>query len=116
MILHKIIHFLIQLIRRCIQGAVVLGLLGLIYISLYSHYRAARALEDVEGYNAGIFSKIDEYVNETKDPQDFLDSYKGTIWSMRIAGVDITDPLAAAETIAASRSIYRCYFPFYFPS
>jgi len=82
---------------------------GMVYLSLYAHYRAAHVLDDdteMVGYRGQILSKIDEHVGGMEDPQKFLDDNKGTVWSMRIGGWDLTDPLAAAEAIAASRSVH----------
>ncbi len=104
--LHQILYLSIQAIRRAVQLSVVLGLLALIFINLYAHYRAARALEDVEGYKVHVFDRIDKHLENQEDPQEFLDDYSGTIWSMKISGIDFTDPLAAVESIAASKQIF----------
>jgi len=81
----------------------------MVYLSLYAHYRAAHVLDndtEMVGYRGQILSKIDEHVGGMDNPQKFLDDNKGTVWSMRVGGWDLTDPLAAAEAIVASRSIY----------
>jgi ferredoxin-type protein NapH len=113
-------------------------MLGMIYLSLYAHYRAAHALEDetqTPGARATILNKIDARVSAMDDPQKFLDDNKGTIWSMRLrlfdpepdgllgrlctsiasltggldlSRPDLTDPLAAAEALAAGK---RWYWP-----
>jgi ferredoxin-type protein NapH len=82
---------------------------GLAFLSLYAHYHAAKALEDEQfmtGLTGTVLGRIDTQVSKLANPQNFLDANKGNLWSMRLAGVDITDPLAAAEATAASRTIY----------
>jgi ferredoxin-type protein NapH len=102
----KLKHILIQILRRCVQLWIVLFLLGLIGLNLYAHYRAARALEDLDGFKGQALNKIGSFVEESEDPQKLLDSFSGTLWSMKLAGVDISDPLAGAEMLAASKRIY----------
>ncbi len=106
MIRYEIRHVIIQLLRRSVQLSVVLLLFALVFLSLYSHYRAARAVDDVEGLRGGIISRIHKHVDEFDAAEAFLDDNKGTIWSMRLAGVELTDPLAAVETVAASQTVY----------
>ena len=110
---HRIRHWGLQLLRRCVQLAVVALLVGLAYLSVYAHCRATRAIEDEEtlaGTRGKVLAAIHQRVDAMEDPQQFLDDNKGTVWSMRIAGVDLADPLAAAEPTAASRSIHRPLF------
>jgi ferredoxin-type protein NapH len=79
------------------------------FLSLYAHYRAARATEDLDnvaGERAGALAWIDQQVSTLDDPQALLDGVKGTVWSMRLGGLDLSDPLAAAETVAASKQLY----------
>jgi ferredoxin-type protein NapH len=102
---HKFKHLIIQFVRRCVQIAVIALVLGLAVVSLYAHYRAARALEDnpdLTGWKAVAFARVDEQVSARDDPQEFLDGFKGTLWSMQVGGLDLSDPLAAVEMIAAS--------------
>ncbi|NOX58333.1 MAG: 4Fe-4S binding protein [Planctomycetes bacterium] len=53
-----------------------------------------------------ISRAIHPFVDSLDDPQTFLDGTKGTLWSMRLFGVSISDPLAAAEMLAASKTIH----------
>ncbi len=102
-------HFLIQVTRRVCQVVVLLVMMFTIYLSLYAHYRSARALEEVTAsttINGRVLNEIDQVVSKMDNPQPFLDSFKGTIWSMRFAGVDLTDPLAALETVVASHAVF----------
>ncbi|MFQ5490955.1 MAG: 4Fe-4S binding protein [Phycisphaerae bacterium] len=77
---------------------------------MYAHYRAAWVIED-EQLMAGLRGEvvtqvIHPYVERLSKPQTFLDANKGTIWSMRLGGVDLTDPLAAAEALAATKHVH----------
>ncbi len=103
---HSIRHLIIQFLRRVVQLSVILGLIGLIFLNLYAHYRAARALEDLSGYQGKILHALDQYVQQRDDAELWLDGFTGTLWSMQVAAVDFTDPLAAAEAMAASRAWY----------
>lgn len=99
-------YYVLQGIRRLVQLAVLAGLVAVIYTNLYAHYRAARALEDLTGFQGQVLMAIDRTCERLDDPQLWLDSTTGTLWSMKIRGVEFTDPLAAAEAMAASRSLY----------
>jgi ferredoxin-type protein NapH len=109
MTLYQCKHFLIQVARYGSRLAVMLLVVGLVYLSLYAHYRAARALEDeqyLQGVRGAVLVAIDQRVKTLQDPQSFLDGYKGTLWSMLVGGVNLTDPLAAVEMTATSKTFY----------
>lgn len=99
-------YYYLQGFRRLVQIGVIVGLIAAIYTNLYAHYRAARALEDLKGFQGRVLMAIDRYCESLDDPQRWLDGTTGTLWSMKIHGVEFTDPLAAAEATAASRSLY----------
>jgi len=110
---HALRHLALQVARRTVQVAVCALIVGLAVLSLYAHYRAARALDDAQltaGWKGTAFRHIDDRVAEMDDPEAFLDGYKGTLWSMRVAGVDLTDPLAVAEMAAAAKTIHVAFF------
>ncbi len=103
-------HTALQIVRRCVQGSVILLVAGLALLSLYAHYRAAHVIED-EQLMAGLRGEtaaklVHPLVDRLEDPQAFLDANKGTVWSMRLLGVSITDPLAAAEAVATTKRIH----------
>jgi ferredoxin-type protein NapH len=109
MTLYQLKHLLIQTARHGSRFAVMLLVIGLVFLSLYAHYRAARATEDeqyLQGYRGAVLVEIDKRVKVMQDPQAFLDGYKGTLWSMLVGGINLTDPLAAAEMTATSKTIY----------
>ncbi len=102
-------HVLIQVLRHCCQLLVLAVMVGTVYLSLYAHYHAARALEDEQftrGFQGKVLLAIDDVIAPMDNPQPLLDSFKGTLWSLRFAGFDLTDPLAAAEVIAGSKTFY----------
>lgn len=100
----------LQILRRLVQGCVLLLIAALPLLSLYAHYRAARSIDDevlMTGLRgATVAQVIHPYVSRLDDPQKFLDKNKGTLWSMRVGGVEWTDPLAAVEMIAASKHVH----------
>ena len=101
---------ILQFARRIVQVGVIFVLCGVALLSLYAHYRAARAIDDPQlmaGLRGEVITQaIHPYVDSLDDPQAFLDGNKGTLWSMRLFGVSITDPLAAAEMLAAAKHIH----------
>ncbi len=106
---HRARHLLLQALRHCCQVAVLGVVVAIVYLSLYAHYRAARAMEDeqfLKGGRGAALKQIDKRVSRLDDPEAFLDGYKGTWWSARVAGLDIADPLAAAEMTATAKTIH----------
>ncbi len=101
MTLYQFKHLLIQMARHASRLAVMLLVVGLVFLSLYAHYRAARALEDeqyLKGARGSVLVGIDKRVATMKDPQAFLDGYKGTLWSMLVAGVPLTQTASLARS------------------
>lgn len=101
---------MLQIVRRCVQVFVLFIVVTVAFLSLYSHYRSARVIDD-EQLMAGLRGEvvtmaIHPYVEKLDDPQAFLDGNKGTVWSMKLFGFSLTDPLAAAEAISASKHIH----------
>ncbi len=106
---HRCKHIAIQWARRSLQTATLVLLIGLVMLSLYAHYRAARVMDDeqlLSGLKGFVLNQIHAWVDDSQNAEAFLDGYKGTLWSMRIAGVDLSDPLAAAEFTATSKTLY----------
>ncbi len=106
---HQCKHGFVQVIRRFVQLGVIALMIAVACLSLYAHYRAARATEELDqlgGWKGTALEWIDARVATADDPQAFLDSIKGTIWSMQLGPLDLSDPLAAAEMIATSKVLY----------
>ena len=106
---HSVTHRFIQLLRRATQCFTVGVLAALSFFSLYAHYYAARATEDIQlmtGFKAKVLLFLDKMISPMNDPMGFLDGFKGTLWSMRFAGIDLSDPLAAVELIATTKTFY----------
>lgn len=106
---HKLRHAAIQALRRLVQVSVIGLITVMAYLSLYGHYRATRTLEEElqqTGTRAAVLARYDRHIRVMHDPQEFLDHNKGTVWSAIVLGVDMTDPLAAAEAIAAGKTIH----------
>lgn len=109
MTFHRARHLGLQWLRHGLRVAVVLLLAAVAYLSLYAHYRAARALEDdtqLRGVNGHVLRAIDRGIGERADLEAVLDGAKGTLWSMRVAGIDVSDPLAGAEMTATARTLH----------
>ena len=101
-------HRAISVTRRGVQLATVGLLLTLVSTSLYAHYHAARALDDLagkEGWRWRLMELLDVVLGRLEDPIALLDGFGGTLWSMRLGPIDITDPLAAAEVLFTTASL-----------
>ena len=86
----------LQILRRCVQACTILLVVAISFLSLYAHYRSARVIDD-EVLMAGLRGEtitqvIHPFVEKLDDPQAFLDNNKGTVWSMLLMGVSISDP------------------------
>ncbi len=106
---HKIRHWGLQGLRRLVQISVIAVMLGMAYLSLYGHHRATFSLEDATqepGVRATVLAQYDKRIETMDDPREFLGQNKGTVWSSLIFGLDVTDPLAATEAVAAGKTIY----------
>ncbi len=110
---HQRKHLGVQILRRSAQLLTVALIAGLVFLNLYAHYRAARALDDLEtmeGFTGEVMVAIDDTVGALDNPEKFLDGFKGNIWSMRFAGFDISDPLAGVELFVASKTFHLPMF------
>ncbi|MBL1216227.1 MAG: 4Fe-4S binding protein [Planctomycetes bacterium] len=106
---HQALHHGVQWMRHGLRLAVIVLMVGIAYLSLYGHYRSARAMDDLTdmtGVQGTALRAVDSLLGDVENPQPILDGFKGTVWSMRVFGFDVTDPLAGAEPIAASRAIH----------
>lgn len=110
----RITTSLIQIIRRLIQLTVILFIIGLVLISLYAHYRESFAFENmtirlnpIMGWS---MSRIDDIVSKMDNPERLLDNFKGSLWSMKIFGIRISDPLAFLETTFSSKAFLMPLF------
>lgn len=101
---------ILQVVRRCVQVSALLLVIGVALLSLYAHYRAARVIDDPDlmaGMRGEVITQtIHPLIDRLQDPQALLDGNKGTLWSMRLFGFSLTDPLAAAEMSAASKRVH----------
>ncbi len=102
-------HRVIQAVRRFVQLSTVALVVCLIFLGLYYHYRAARSIgeiTDVAGWRGQALTIIDERVGKLDDPEAFLLANNGNLWSMRLGGVDVADPLAFVEATSATHDLH----------
>lgn len=100
-------RWLIPIVRRSVQGLSLLVLVALPVFALYTHYAEARAIGDLpDGWRSSALKTIDERVSEDDSLRNLVEGTQGTIWSARIAGFSLTDPLAGLEAVVGSRSLY----------
>lgn len=102
-------HQSLQLARRCVQAGAAGFTITLIFLALYHHYHASRALDQMTvggGLRGSALSMIERGMHDVADPGEFLRRNNGNLWSMRIAGREIADPLAFVEASAAARRIH----------
>jgi ferredoxin-type protein NapH len=101
------------MVRRSAQAATVLLVISLIFLGLYYNYHASRSLAEIEsvpGWRGAVLAYIDDRMTGVRNPEAVLRNNTGNLWSMRLHGIDISDPLAFVETTAATRSVYGPLF------
>lgn len=100
-------RWLIPIARRTVQLMSLLVLFALPVFALYTHYAEARAIDDLpDGWRSSTLQEIDDRAAEDESVRDLIEETQGTIWSARIAGYSLTDPLAGLEAVVGSRSFY----------
>ncbi len=106
---HHFRHVVVQIVRRCVQLVTIALATTLILLGLYHHYYASRAVDQISavaGWRGTALSAIDERMNAVEDPRAFLKRNNGNLWSMRLAGTEVSDPLAFVEATAAGRRLH----------
>ncbi len=119
--------FGLQALRRGVQWSVVIAILAVPAVARYQNYLAARELdhhiEDWHGTAPGyLLAAIDramrllpgaevERAGRVERNRTAVLSYaqglRGSVWSAEVGPVSLTDPLAAAESVAASKRVPR---------
>ena len=100
---------LVTFSRRSVQ-LLSLGVLVLLPImALYMHFKEAHAIHDLgeNNWRNVAVRGIERVVNKDESRQQLVQRTQGTIWSARLFGVSLSDPLAGAEAIISSRSFYK---------
>ena len=94
-------------IRRAVQLTGVLALLMMPLFALYLHYKQARAIGDLpEDWRGLAVRSIDQLVGDSEERLQAVSLTQGTLWSARIFGVSLTDPLAGAEALVTRQTFY----------
>ncbi len=102
-------RWLVPITRRCVQ-VLSLGVLVLLPImALYMHFKEAHAIHDLgeNNWRNVAVRGVERVVNKDESRQRLVQQTQGTIWSARLFGVSLSDPLAGAEAIISSRSFYK---------
>ncbi len=113
----------LQVARRLVQIAVVVLILAIPSVARYNNYLLSRELDkleqkwqgSVQGVVIGALDKFfralpdgetqrgDRVARNRKQILVYTQLARGGPWSLELAGVSMTDPLAGAESIAASK-------------
>lgn len=97
---------MLQFARRTCQAVTLAVLLLYPLLAFYAHHRRARGLDDAEGtWREPVFNAFDSTVGRAQNPDRLLGAFQGTMWSLRFAGVSISDPLAVLDAMAAGRRL-----------
>jgi len=87
-------------------GIVFLMLILIPFLHLYQTYIAAHAYDLLYPSEKVIYDSMETLTAPfVSDPEKDLDLLKGTTWSGRLFGLDLSDPLALAGQIAASGKV-----------
>ncbi len=100
---------IVQILRRCVQAGSIALIVTLSFLGLYHHYYAARALDQIDsvgGWRGAALAAVDRRMDAIADPSEFLARNNGNLWSMRLAGKEISDPLAFVEASAAGKRFH----------
>ena len=102
------IRRLVPILRRCTQFLALCVLVLLPILALYTHFREAHTLHELpaDTWQHAAVLGVDRVVGESPTRRTWVDKTQGTIWSARLFGVSLSDPLAGAEAILGSRSFY----------
>jgi ferredoxin-type protein NapH len=102
-------RWLVPIARRCVQLLSLAVLVLLPIMALYTHFKEAHAIHDLgeNNWRNVAVRGIERVVNKDEGRQQLVQRTQGTIWSARLFGVSISDPLAGAEAIISSRSFYK---------
>ena len=102
-------RWLVPILRRSVQ-VVSLGVLVLLpLMALYTHFKESHAIHDLgeNNWRNMAVRSIESMVDKNERRQQWVERTQGTIWSARLFGVSLSDPLAGAEAIVSSRSFYQ---------
>ena len=114
-----------QVARRVVQILVIALMLLIPVVARYTNYLSARELDrklekwdgTLQGETLGIVDgvlrflpggekqRVDRVVRDRKMTLSRVQSLRGGPWSVQIGDLSMTDPLAGAESIVASRSV-----------
>ncbi|RPI74027.1 MAG: 4Fe-4S binding protein, partial [Planctomycetaceae bacterium] len=103
------IRRLVPVLRRLTQVIYLAELVLLPLLDLHTHFKEAHSLHDLtaETWQHAAIREIDRAVADSPTRRAWVAQTQGTIWSARLFGVSLSDPLAGAEAILSSRSFYR---------
>ncbi|MFN0055383.1 MAG: 4Fe-4S binding protein [Planctomycetales bacterium] len=103
------IRRLVPVLRRLTQFIALAVLVLLPLLALYTHFKEAHSLHDLtaDTWQHAAIREIDRAVGDNPARRSWVAQTQGTIWSARLFGVSLSDPLAGAEAILSSRSFYR---------
>jgi ferredoxin-type protein NapH len=99
----------VALTRRTMQLLSLIVLVLLPIAALYTHFKEAHAIHDLgeNNWRNVAVRGIERVVAKDEGRQRLMERTQGTIWSARLLGVSLSDPLARAEAIISSRSFYK---------
>lgn len=94
-------------LRWAMLSLVMLLLVLLPFLHLYQSYAAAHAYDLLSPGEKLIYDSMETITQPfINDPENDLNSFKGTTWSGKLFGLPLSDPLALLGQITASKSIY----------
>ena len=97
-------------LRWVVLSSVMLMLILLPFLHLYQTYAAAHAYDLLGPGEKLIYDSMETITQPfISDPEQDLNSFKGTTWSGKLFGLSLSDPLALLGQITASK---RIYWPF----
>ncbi len=97
----------LQILRRAIQFTVLAMLFAIPSLSLYDNLRNQR---DQIGIDARVDTRtIDALVGSMEHPQALTQLVRGSVWTLKVGDVVISDPLAVVDFVAASATVLTSF-------
>ncbi len=107
MIVASVIQHHLNKLRWLVLSGVFALLVLLPFLYLYQTYEAAHAYDLLPPTEKAISDSMEWLTKPfTRDPENDLNSFKGTTWSGTLYGLKLSDPLAVIGQVAATLSVY----------
>ncbi|MBI5375731.1 MAG: 4Fe-4S binding protein [Candidatus Schekmanbacteria bacterium] len=100
---------MLQITRRTVQALVIIFLAVVLSLNLYEGAKVKRD-GDWEIKKSAILLHIDKYLGQREDRSTITNFFNGNIWSLKVKGFAISDPLAVLSYFIKSKKANIVFF------